>query len=145
MCQIDEKNQTQQEEEHGAEESNIIAVDEEEAFRNEERHDNEPNPEEHFWSPEAILKGGAAIPGCLHAKEQEGENQVEETETEVDAMDRDPTVTFLSIAFDFHIVEGQVLQFFECPGSQHNPGNDRVDQEDKGIGDSSCHTVKVSA
>lgn len=127
MRQVDQKNETQQKEEHGAEESDIVAIDEEEAFRDEERHDDEPDPEQDFWTPETVLNGSTAISRGLHAKEQEGEDEVEETETEVDAVDRDPTVAFLSIAFDIHIVESQVLQFFKCPRCEHNPGNDRVD------------------
>lgn len=66
---------------------------------------------------------------------------MEEAEGEVDTMDRDPAVTFLPVASNLHIVQCQILQFFQSPWCEHNPGEYGVDQKDEGIGDSRCHTV----
>ena len=141
MRKIHQQDQAQKEEEHGAEESDVVAVHKEEGFGDEERHDNKCQPEDNLRSPESILKSGATIPSILHTKEQEGENQVEETETEVDAMHSHPAVTFLAVASNFHIIESQMLQFIQCPWREHDPGSNRVDQEDKGVGDSRRHTM----
>lgn len=127
MSQVDQKDQAEQEKEHRTEESDVVAVDEEEAFRDEERQHDEPDPEQDFWTPESILNSGATISRGLDAEKQESEDQVEETKAEVDAVNCDPTVTFLSVAFDFHVVESQVLQLLEGPWSEHDPGDDRVD------------------
>lgn len=127
MREVDQKDQSQKKEKHGAEEGNIVAVDKEEGFGDEEGHHHKRDPEHNLWTPEAILNRGTAISGCLDTQKQEGENQVEESKPKVDAVDRHPTVTFLPVASDLHIIEGQVLQLLECPRGEHNPGNNGVD------------------
>lgn len=66
---------------------------------------------------------------------------MEETEGKVDTMDRDPAMTFLPVASNLHIIQCQILQFFQSPWSEHNPGDYGVDQKDEGVGDSRRHTV----
>lgn len=70
---------------------------------------------------------------------------MEERKAKIYAVNRHPSVTFLPVTSDLHIIQGQVLQFLQCPGGKHNPGHNGVDQEDEGIGDSGRHTIRLSA
>lgn len=61
MCQVDQEDQSEKEEECGSNEGNIVAPDEEETFRNEERQDDESQPGDDLRTPETILYGGTRI------------------------------------------------------------------------------------
>jgi hypothetical protein len=87
-----------------------------------------PREEHDLRAPETILEGCTTITGVFDAEEEECEDQVEETETEIDAMNCNPTVTFLAVAFDFHIIQSKMLQFLHCPWRKHNPRDDGIDQ-----------------
>ena len=55
MGKIHEEDKSEQDEEHSTDESNIVAPEAEEAFRNEECQDNEGEPDDDFGTPISIL------------------------------------------------------------------------------------------
>lgn len=121
MRKINQENQSEEKEEHGAEEGNVVAVNEEEGLGNKEGHDDKSQPEDDLRTPITILYSGAGIFRALNSEQKKGEYQVEETESEVDPMHRNPAMTFLPVASNLHIIEGQVLQFLQSPWREHDP------------------------
>lgn len=69
MREIDEEDKAKQEEQHRADEGNVVAVDQEEPLRDEEGHDHETDPENDLRTPEPILQGCSAIFGCPDTEE----------------------------------------------------------------------------
>lgn len=74
MRKVHQKDQTQKQEEHGAEEGDIVAVDEEEGFGNEERHDDKGHPEDDLRTPISILESGASIFRAFNPEKQKGQD-----------------------------------------------------------------------
>lgn len=73
MRKVHQKDQTQKQEEHGAEEGDVVAIDEEEGFGDKERHDDKGQPEDDLRTPKSILESGASIFRAFDAKKQKGE------------------------------------------------------------------------
>ena len=69
---------------------------------------------------------------------------MEESEGEVDALHRHVAIAFVRATFEGHIVESQMFKFPECPGCQHDPGKDGVEQENDGICYTCCHAAMQS-
>lgn len=67
---------------------------------------------------------------------------MEKAEAEIDSMDSHPAITLSTVTSYCHVIEGHMLELFECPGREHDPGHDGVDQEDQSIGNPRSHTVQ---
>lgn len=67
---------------------------------------------------------------------------MEEAKAEIDSMNGHPTITLFAVTSYFHVIEGHMLEFLECPRSEHDPGHDGIDQEDQSIGDSRSHAIQ---
>lgn len=61
VSQIHQQNETEKEEEHGADERDVMAVNEEERLGDEERHDDKGDPQNDLGAPEAVLEDGPTI------------------------------------------------------------------------------------
>src|SRR4051812_7087000 len=48
------------------------------------------------------------------------------------------------MAFDVNVIKGKVGELLHSPIGKHYPGNDGVDKEDEGVGDTRCDTVTPS-
>lgn len=55
MSEINEQDQAEEEEEHGAYESDVLAPDLEEGFRDEECQDDESQPDKDLGTPVSVL------------------------------------------------------------------------------------------
>lgn len=60
---------------------------------------------------------------------------MEKAEGEVDALYRNIAVALFAVAFDVDIVEGEMGELLHGPVGEHDPGHDRVDEEDERVGD----------
>lgn len=60
---------------------------------------------------------------------------MEYAESEVDTVDGDEAVALFAKTGNREGVESEVFEFSDRPGGEHDPAEDRVDEEDKGIGD----------
>ena len=61
VCKVHEQDQAQEQEQHGAAESDIIAPDFEESVRNQEGKDDKAQPRNDLRSPESILNRRATV------------------------------------------------------------------------------------
>jgi hypothetical protein len=66
---------------------------------------------------------------------------VEETESEVDALNSDIAVALFAVALDVDVVKSEVGELLHGPVGEHDPRDDRVDEEDEGVCDTGCDTV----
>ena len=139
--QIDEQNQANEQEETGSNHGKVVAPDDEERVGDEEGEDDHADPSKNLGAPEAVLDLGAAILGGADADEHEGHEDVEEAEGEVDALDGDEAVALLAVALDVDVVQGELGQLLHGPVGEHDPRDDRVDEEDERVGDAGCDAV----
>lgn len=121
MRKINQQDQTDQEEEDGTDESNIVAPEGEEGVWNQEGDDNKTNPGNQLGTPEAILNGRSLVSGVADSDEEERENEMEETQGEVDAVYGGESIALFASACDGGIVEQDVLKLLYSPVGEHNP------------------------
>lgn len=105
MREVDEEDQPEQEEKHGADQGKVVAPDLEEVLRDEEGDDDEEKPGDNLRAPVPILDGSAPILRAFDAKEGDGEDGVENAEGELDTMDGDEAEALLTQARDREVVE----------------------------------------
>lgn len=109
MGKVDEQNKSKEEEQYAATEGDVVAPEHEELVRDKEREDDEGKPGNDLGAPVAILdRSPRVLRGC-DAEEEAGKDQVEETESEVDAMDGKPAVTLSGRAIYLDVVKCQML------------------------------------
>lgn len=135
MCEVNEEDEAEEQEEHSANQGEVVAPDEEEAFRDEEGEDDQEQPGYDLWSPVPVLDGSAAITSAVDAKEDDSQDGVEHTERKLDTVDGDEAVALLAEAGYREVVEGQMLELLDCPGREHDPREDAVDQKDQSVRD----------
>lgn len=68
---------------------------------------------------------------------------MEHAEGEVDPMNSNPSIAIPFRTGDLHVIESQVLQLVDSPWCEHNPGQDGVEEEDEGIGNTSGDTIRL--
>ena len=68
---------------------------------------------------------------------------MEECKRKVDSLNSDISVAGLPLAFDTHIVKCKVFELVQRPWREHQPREDRVYEEDEGVGDSSSHAIPM--
>jgi len=66
---------------------------------------------------------------------------VEEAESKVDTVNSSEAITGLAVAGDCGEVEQDVLEFLDGPVGEHDPGQQRIEQEDDGVGDTCSHAI----
>ena len=66
---------------------------------------------------------------------------MEDTERKVDSMYRKPSVAIAIGAVDLDIVEHKMLEFLNSPVGEHNPRENRVNEEEQSISDTGCDTM----
>jgi hypothetical protein len=66
---------------------------------------------------------------------------VEETEGEVDALHSNVSVALLAVALDVDVVQSKMGEFLHSPVREHDPGHDRVDEQDERVGDTGGDAV----
>lgn len=133
MREVDQEDEAEEEEEHGAEEGDIVAPDHEEAVGDEEGEDDEAEPEDDLWSPEAVLDACTRVFGGSYAEEGKREEEVEHAKGEVDAVDGDPAVACSLWTAYFHVIECEVLEFVDSPWCEHDPCEYRIDHEKQSV------------
>jgi len=106
MGQIDEQNEPEQQEKDGSDKSDVVSPCDEKGVGNEEGEDDEGEPGEDLGAPESVLDGGSLVPRRVDAEEEYGQNKVEKTEGEVEAVDSDKTEALLANALQLHVIEG---------------------------------------
>lgn len=145
VCEINEQDKSDKEEEDGADKSDIVAPDGEEGVGNQESDDDEANPCDQLGTPEAVLDSRSLVSGVADSDEEKSEDKVEETESEVDAVDGSESITLLAGARDGGIVQQYFLQLLDGPIGEHDPGQQRVEEEDDGVGNACGHAVVAFA
>jgi hypothetical protein len=139
--QIDQQNQTNEQEQAGPGHGEVVAPNDEERVGNEEGEDDHANPAQDLRCPKAVLDLGAAVLGGPHTDEHQGHEDVEETEGEVDALHCNEAIALLAVALDVDIVQGELGQLLHGPVGEHDPRDDRVDEENEGVCDTGCDAV----
>lgn len=135
VCQVDQQDQSQEEEQDGAAQSDIISPHLEEAVGDEEAHDDQSQPHENLGTPPAVLNPRSTVLGRGDAEEEEGEDEVEEAEREVDAVHGREPEAVVTRAVDGHVVEEDALELVDGPWSEQYPREERVEEEDEGVGE----------
>lgn len=121
MSQVDQENETKKQEQDSADQSDIVAPDDEEAIRNQEGNDNETDPGDQLGSPEAVLNSRSLVACVLDADEQQGHDEMEEAESEVDTVDSGEAIACLAVAGDCSEIEQDMLEFLDGPVGEHDP------------------------
>lgn len=145
VCQIHQQDQSQKQEENGAYKCNIVAPDLEETVWDQEAEHNQAQPDDNLGSPEAILQRGSGVLGGVDTDQQDGQYEVEQAQRKVDAMHGGKAKAFVSEAVHHDIIQQNVLQLLDGPFGEHDPRQQRVEEEDGGVGDSSGDTVVTLA
>lgn len=65
---------------------------------------------------------------------------MKDAERKVDSLHRKPSIAGAVGAVDLDIIEHEMLKFLNSPVGEHNPGENRVDEEKQGISDTSSDT-----
>lgn len=128
MRQINQEDKADQEEEDGANQSNIIAPEDEEAVGNEEGNDDETNPGRQFRTPETILNCGSLIPGAVDANEEQRQDEVQEAQGEVDAVDGGVAIAVFAHTANGGKVQQHLLQLLNSPVGEQNPRKKGIEQ-----------------
>ena len=118
---VHKQDQTEQQEQHGTAESNIVAPDFEESVRNQECEDNQAQPRNNLRSPKSILNRRTTVFRAVDSEEQNGVNGVEATESEVDAVDSGEAKALFSGAVDGDIVKEDALELLDGPVGHGEP------------------------
>lgn len=135
MRKVDQQDETNEQEEARANHGEVVAPNDEERVRNEKGENDHADPGDKLGSPESVLDWRASVLRVPDTDEHHGHDDVEETEGEIDALDRDVAVALLAVALDVDVVECEVRQLLHGPVREHDPRDDRVDEEDEGVGD----------
>lgn len=70
----------------------------------------------------------------LYAYEQTSEDEMEEAECEVDAVDSEDAVAGIAVsARNLDVVVGPAFEALDGPVGQHDPGEHAIEQEDDGV------------
>lgn len=141
MSQVDQENETKEQEQDSTDQSDIVAPEDEESVRDQEGDDNETNPSDQLGPPETILNSRSLVACVLDANQQESHDEVEEAESKVDTVDSGKAIAGLAVAGDCSEVEQNMLEFLDSPVGEHDPGQERVEQQDDGVGDTGGHAV----
>lgn len=142
---VDQQDQPEKEEEHGAEESNVVAPCDEKGVGNEKGCYNQADPANQFGTPEAVLDGSATVFGASNAQKHDCQEEVEGTQSKVDTMYRNPAIAILAGAFDVNVFQGQILKLLHGPVRKHYPGEERIDEKHESIGYAGSHAVVAFA
>jgi len=145
MSQVYQENEAEKQEQHSADQSDIVAPDDEEAVRNQEGDDDQSDPGNYLGTPEAVLDSRSLVACVLDANEQQGHDGVEKSESKVDAVNSSEAIAGLAVAGDGGEVEQDVLEFLDGPVGEHDPGQERVEEQDDGVGDTGGHAVVALA
>ena len=145
MCEIDQQDEAYKKKEDGANKSDIVSPGNKEAVRDQEGDDNQAQPGNELGTPEAVLDGRSLVARVVDANEQQRQDEMEKAQGEVDAMDSDETIAFLAVARDGGKVKQHLLQLLDSPVGQHDPRQQRVEQENDGVCDSGRHRVVAFA
>ena len=121
VCEIDKQDQAKEQEQHGSEESNIVAPDLEESVRNQECQDDQAQPCDNLRSPKSILNRRTTIFRAVDTKQQYGVDGVEAAESEVDAVNSGKAEALLAGAVDGDIVEENALELLDGPVGHGEP------------------------
>ena len=143
MRQVDQQDKTNEQEQTGAGHGKVVAPDDEERVRDEESQDDHENPAKNLRAPETVLDLCAAVLGRPDTDEHESHEDVEEAESKVDALHRDVAVALLAVALDVDIVQGELRELLHGPVGEHDPRDDRVDEEDERVCDTSSDAVSA--
>lgn len=135
MCKVDEKDEAEEQKEHGADEGEVVAPDEEEALGDQEGEEDQEKPDNDLWSPITVLDGGAAVAGIVDTEEQGSVDGMEDTKCELDAVDSDEAVALLAETGYREEVESQMLELLDRPRRKHDPRQDGVEEENQGVRD----------
>lgn len=135
VCEVDEKDEAEEQEEHGADQSKVVAPDEEETLGDKESGDDQEQPGDDLWSPVPVLNSGTAVTSVIDAEEDDGENGMEDPKRKLDAVDGDKAVALLTETRYGEVVESQVLELLDRPRRKHDPRKDAVDKENQGVRD----------
>ena len=66
---------------------------------------------------------------------------MEGAECEVHTVYGNESVASLSVTTDSHVIKGEMLKLLHGPVRQHQPRDDRVDEEEKSVGYPSGHAA----
>lgn len=139
--QIDQQNQTNEQEQAGSGHGEVVAPNDKERVGNEEGENNHANPAQDLGRPKAVLDLRAAVLGGPHTDEHQGHEDVEEAEGEVDALHGNEAIALFPVALDVDIVQGELGQLLHGPVGEHDPRDDRVDEQNEGVCDTGCDAV----
>jgi hypothetical protein len=81
------------------------------------------------------LNRRATVLGGPDTDEHERHEDVEEAEGEVDALHSNVSVALLAVALDVDVVQSKMGELLHGPVREHDPGHDRVDEQDERVGD----------
>lgn len=109
MRQVYQEDEAENQEQHGTDQSDIVAPEHEEAVRDEEGKDNQTEPGYDLGPPESILNTGTRILRGSYAHQESSENEVEESEGEVDPMYGEPSVTLSGWTVNLDIIQHEML------------------------------------
>lgn len=121
MSQVDQENESKKQEQDSANQSDIVAPDDEEAIGNQEGNDNETDPGDQLGTPEAVLDSRSLVASVLDANKQESHDEVEKAQSEVDTVDSSEAIAGLAVAGDCSEVEQDMLEFLDGPVGEHDP------------------------
>lgn len=141
MSQVDKENESKKQKQDGTDQSDIVAPDDEEAVGDQEGDDDKSDPCNDLGAPEAVLDGRSLVACVLDADEQESHDEVENTESKVDTVDSSEAIAGLAVTGDGGVIKQDMLEFLDGPVGEHDPGQERVEQQDDGVGDTGGHTV----
>jgi len=102
---IDEENQAEKEEEHGACKCDVVTPGNEEGVRDEKGDDDERDPSNDLGSPETILNRRTLVPCRSNTKQHESHKSMESAQSKVDPVHRNEAIAGLPIAAYIDIVK----------------------------------------
>lgn len=136
MGKIDQQHKPQQNEQHGTHERHIISPNLKKAIRDEETRHNQPDPRHDLGAPKSILQPRPSVLRAPHPNQCSRQNSVENPQSKVHTMHGGEARTTLPATVNRNVVEQDMLQLFDRPVGEHEPGEQAVDEEDASVGDS---------
>lgn len=106
MGEIDKEDEAEKEKEHGTDEGEIVAPDEEEAFGDKESDDNQEKPGDDLGSPVPVLNSSSSITGVVDTNKDDGQDSMEDAKRKLDTVDSDEAVALFAEAGYRKVVEG---------------------------------------
>jgi len=119
--QINKQDQSNQQEQHRAHKGHVVSPDLEEAIRYQKADHNQRQPRDNLRSPEAILYRRSLIFTAVHSQQKHGQDGVEKSQGEVDAVHGGVAKALLAGAVDGHVVEEDALEFAHGPVGHGEP------------------------